>query len=98
MIDNQIRRANRIDAIWIAAELQHGIAHSRKIHHRRDAGEILQNYARRLKRDLDLGIAFRALRVAPFQDLAHVLLEHVEVVAIAHGRLEQDTNGKGQAI
>ena len=51
MVDDQIDRHLRIDLLRIAAELLHGVAHGGEIDHRRHAGEILHQHARRAERE-----------------------------------------------
>ena len=46
MIDNEIDRHQRIDALGIAAESGHGIAHCGQVDHRRHAGEVLHQHPR----------------------------------------------------
>ena len=54
MVDDEFDRLQRIDRFWIAAHRRHRIAHRREIDDARHAGEILQQYAGRTKRDLFL--------------------------------------------
>ena len=58
MIAHQVNRNQRIDFCRISAKREHGITHGRKIHERRDSGEILHQDARRTECDL-------AVRFAP---------------------------------
>ena len=51
MVDDQVDRHQRIDLLRIAAQRLHRIAHGGKIHHRRNAGEILHQYAGRAEGD-----------------------------------------------
>ena len=52
MVDHQIDRRERIDALGIAAEARHRLAHRRQIDHRRHAGQILHQHAGGPERDL----------------------------------------------
>lgn len=36
VIDDKVSRTNRIDLLWIAAELHHRVPHGGKVHHSRD--------------------------------------------------------------
>lgn len=45
-----------------------------------DLREVLQNDARRLERDLNVFL----LVLAPVEDALNILLEHVEVITVAH--------------
>ena len=58
VVDHQLDRLQRIDRFGIAAHRRHRIAHRREIDDARHAGKILQQHARRTKRDL----FFRCLR------------------------------------
>jgi hypothetical protein len=47
MIDDELDRLQRVDAIGIAAEPNHPVAHRREVDDARHAGEILEQHARR---------------------------------------------------
>ena len=64
MVDDEIDRHLRIDLLGIAAERLHRVAHSCKIDHRRHAGEVLHQDARRPKCNFELG----RLGLEPFGD------------------------------
>ena len=57
MVDDEIDRHQRIDLVGIAAERGHRVAHRGEIDHRRHAGEVLHQHARRAERDLVLRLA-----------------------------------------
>ena len=57
MVDDEVDRHQRIDLFRIAAERPHGIAHRGEIDHRRHAGEILHQDARRPEGDLAIGFS-----------------------------------------
>ncbi len=57
VVDHQIHRHQRIDALGVRAELRRRIAHGGKVHHRRNAGEVLHQHARRRKRDFHFVLA-----------------------------------------
>jgi hypothetical protein len=59
VIDHQFDRLERVDAVRIAAEALDAVAHRREIHDRGDAGEVLEQHARRCERDLALGAALQ---------------------------------------
>lgn len=99
MIDDQIGGTNRIDLIGIAIQFDDGVSHRGKVHDGRHSRKVLQNNSGRLKGHLHvLLIAILALDRFPVQDVAHILLGHLEVVAVADGRLQEDTNGEGQCV
>jgi hypothetical protein len=81
VVDHELRRQLRVDPCCVATEVAHSVAHRCEIDDRRDAGEILEQDARR--RELDLVRRIR-LRV-PARNRLHVL-----VPADAEGVLEQD--------
>ena len=86
MVDDELDRLQRVDAVGIAAEPGDAVAHGREIDHRRNAGEILEQHARRSKRDLPLG---RALHV-PFRQRLDVGGLHEPAVFVAQQIFEQD--------
>ena len=69
MVDDEIDRRQRIDLVRIAAEPGHGVAHGGEIDHRRHAGEILHQHARRAEGDLLVAPAL----LQPFGDAANVV-------------------------
>ena len=64
VIDDELHRLQRIDAVRIAAEPRDAVAHRREIDDRRHAGEILQQHARRRERDFPLRRRFRSQRAS----------------------------------
>ncbi len=57
VVDDEIDRHQRVDLLGIAAERLHRVAHRGEIDHRRHAGEILHQHARRTKCDFVLELA-----------------------------------------
>ena len=55
VIDHELDRLQRIDALRIAAESGDAVAHRGQIGHARHAGEILEQHPRRHERDLGRG-------------------------------------------
>jgi hypothetical protein len=96
VVDDEIRRHERVDAGRVAAHLGHRIAHGGQVDHARDAGEVLENDARRHERQLGL---CRPLRI-PGRQGAHVVRAHE--VGLRRGAaqhvLEQDLDGVRQPI
>ena len=58
VIDDEIDRNLRIDLLGIAAERLHGVAHGGEIDHRRHAGEVLHQHARRAEGEFVLGTSW----------------------------------------
>jgi hypothetical protein len=58
VVDHEVDRHQRIDALGIRTKLRCRIAHGGEIDHGRHAGEILHQHARWAERDLDLVLAF----------------------------------------
>ena len=58
MIDAPLRRRQGIDLLRVVAEGAHGVAHGGEIHHRRHAGEVLQQYPRRGEGDFGGRLGF----------------------------------------
>ena len=69
MVDDEIDRRQRIDLLRIAAERRHGVAHGGEIDHRRHAGEILHQDARRTEGDLLVALAL----LQPLGDAANIV-------------------------
>jgi hypothetical protein len=93
VIDYQLGRQQRIDFFRIASELPHRLAHRRKIHHRRHAGEVLQQHARRHERDFLRRNRFRV----PLRQRAHILGVNEAAVLVAQQILEKHFQREGKA-
>ncbi len=93
MIDDQLRRLQRIDPVRIAAQLLHGIAHRGQIHHGRHAGEILHQDAGRAKGDFDGRFGLRV----PVCQCLDVLAGNRDAVLVAQQVFEEDLERPGQA-
>ena len=59
MVDDEVDRHQRIDPFGIAAERPHRVAHGGEVDHRRHAGEILHQNARRAEGDLAIALLRR---------------------------------------
>ena len=57
VIDDEVRRDERVDLRRIAAEVGNGVSHPGQVHDRRHAGEVLEDHPRRHERDLCIGAA-----------------------------------------
>jgi len=57
----------------------------------------VKNYADRLKVHLHIIRSLLDFR-GPIQDALHIFLQNMEIITIAHGRLQEHTNGIGQLI
>ena len=86
MVDHQFDRCQRIDQAGIAAEGDHGVAHRGQVDDTGDAGEVLQDHARR--HEGDLGIRF-GLGI-PVGDRADALVGDIDAVFVAQQVLQQD--------
>ena len=96
MVDHQFGGEQGIDFFRIAAQLAHGLAHGREVHHGGDAGEILQQHARGHERDFFFGGA-RCARGIPARQRVDVFVENEPAVFVAQQIFEEDFQGKGQA-
>ena len=94
VVDDQIDGHQRIDAARIAAEAAHRVAHRRQIDDRRDAGEVLQQHARRHERHF----ADRWSGRIPRRHLANVLGAHEAAVLVAEEVLQQDADAERQPV
>ena len=61
VVDDEVGGRERVDLLGVAAQRRDRLAHRGEVDDRRDAGEVLQEDARGLERDLAVG---RLLRVA----------------------------------
>ena len=93
VVDHQVDRGERVDLLRVAAELEHGLAHRRQIDHRRHAGEVLHQHARRPEGDL----RSRAALGEPGGQRLEMLGRDRAAILEAQQVLEQDLERKGQA-
>ena len=93
MVDDEIDRRQRIDLVRIAAERRHGVAHGGEIDHRRHAGEILHQDARRAEGDLLVALAL----LQPLRDAANIVGGDAPPVLVAQQIFEQHLEREGQA-
>ena len=94
MINHEVDRHQRFDALGIQAPLRGDIAHCSQIREQRDAGEVLQDDACDNERDFLVALAFRL----PSGQLTHVLLSDFLAIAMAQHGFEHDSDGKRQAF
>ena len=93
MVDHEIDRRERIDAASVAAEGGHGGAHCGEVHHRRHAGEVLHEHARRAVGDF----ACAAPLIQPARNRVDIVDADAAAVLEAQQVLQQDLEGEGQA-
>ena len=86
VVDDELDRLQRVDAIGIAAEADDRVAHRREVDHAGDAGEVLQQDARGHEGDFLL----RRRGGVPLRDRADVVRLHERVVLAPQQVLEQD--------
>ena len=92
VIDHQVGRHQRIGAAGIGAHRGERIAHRGQIHHRRDAGEILQQHARRHEADFfALGAG-----LGPGRDIFDVGGRNPAAVFVAQQIFQQNLDRKWQ--
>ena len=92
VVDHQLGGRERIDALGIAAQAPHGLAHRRQIHYRGDAGEILHQHPRRHEGDL---LGRLGLRI-PAREGLDVLRRDVHPILVAQQVLQEDLERIGQ--
>ena len=92
VVDHEIDRHQRIDLLGVAAEALHRVAHRGEIDHRRDAGEILHQDARRAEGDL----MFERALLQPFRDRDDVVLLDGAAVLVAQQVLQQHLHRVGK--
>ncbi len=93
VVDDELDRLQRVDAIGVAAERDDRVAHGRQIDHARHAGEVLQQDARRHEGDLLLDVG----RGVPLGERADVVGLDEGVVLAPQQVLEQDLHRVRQA-
>ena len=92
VVDDEIDRLERIDALRIAAQRRDGVAHRGEIDDGGDAGEILQQYASGSERDL----FFAAAAHVPFGERKDVVVLDERVVLVSQEVLQQDLETERQ--
>jgi hypothetical protein len=86
MVDDELDRLQRVDAVGVAAERHDGVAHRGEIHHARHPCEVLQEDARGHERDLGR----RARGRVPLRERPDVVRLHERAVLAAQQVLQQD--------
>ncbi len=94
VVDDKIHGELGVDACRITAELIHGAPHRRQIDDTWHAGEILQQHARRLERQLSL----RRLCRVVCGELLYVLRGYLATVLVSHHRLEKYADGERHPV
>ena len=92
VVDDQFHRRERVDALRITPQLHEGVAHRGKIHHRRHAGEVLQEHARGREGDLGVGVG----RGVPAGERFDVGARDVDAVFVTQQVLQQDLERERQ--
>ena len=92
VVDHELDREQRVDPLRVAAEGAHRVAHRGEIDHGRDAGEVLEQHARRSEGDLLRRIGARD----PACDRLDVGARDVDAVLRSQHVLEQDSQRVGQ--
>ena len=95
VVDHQVGGNQRIDAGRVAAHLGHGVPHGGEVDHARDAGEVLEDDARRHERELVLA----RVRWVPGGQRADVVGVHQSSArcGVPQHVLEQDLDGERQS-
>ncbi len=93
VVDDEVDRHQRVDALGVAAEIDHGVAHGGEVDHGGNAGEVLHQHARGAVGDLALGLA--AVE-EPVLDGDDVVLGDGAAVLEAEQILQQHLHGEGQ--
>ena len=93
VVDDEIDRLERIDALRVAAERRDGVAHRGEIDDGGDAGEVLQQYAA-----VRNAISFSPrARHVPFGEREDVVVLDERVVLVSQQVLQQDLETERQA-
>ena len=94
VIDDQIRGTKRVDVERVSTEPLDRVSDGGKVDDGRDAREVLQQNARRFEGHFHVVPPV----FLPVENSLHVLGFHLEVVAVAHCRLEQNAHGKRKFV
>ena len=94
MVDDQLRRRQRIDTVCLAAEFDNRIAHCRKIDDGGNAGKVLQDDAARGKGNFRT----RGSLGVPVSERQDIVARNVTTVLMTQQVFEQDLERVGQAI
>ena len=92
VVDDQLRRGQRVDPVRIPAEVAHRLAHRRQVHHARHPGEVLHDHPGGGELDLvvRLGVG------VPGAERADLVGGHVGAVLGPQQVLQQDLVGERQ--
>ena len=93
VVDDEVDRHQRLDGLRVLAHRVGDVAHCREVRQQRNAGEVLQHDARDDEWNLVDAVAGRL----PAGQLPHVLLGHLDAVAVAQHGLEHDADRNRQA-
>ena len=93
VVDHQVHGHQGVDPPGVAPQALDRPPHGRQIHHRRHAGEVLEDHARGHEGQLDV---LRRVRV-PGGEVLHVGLGHQLAVQVSQDGLEEDLDGEGKA-
>ena len=94
MVDDEIDGDERVDALRVAAELHHGVAHGGEVDDRGHAGEILHQHAGRAEGDFAVALPRRQ----PLGHGADVVGADRPVILETEQIFEEHLQGKGQAM
>ena len=92
VIDDEIDRDERLDQLWILAEILRDVAHRGEVAQQRHAREVLQHDAG----DDEGNFVDAFARRFPFGELANVLFGDLLAVAVAEHAFQHDPNRHGQ--
>src|SRR3989337_2624024 len=93
MVYHEFRRRQRIDAVRAAAELDHRIAHRRKVSHGRYPGKVLQYPPARNKGNLRVRLGLRI----PVRERQDILARYVPAVLVPQQVFQEDLERVGQS-
>ncbi len=94
VINDEINRNQRIDAPRVTTHALHRVAHRRQVHHRRYAGEILQQHPRGHERNLLVRYRLRT----PGRHGFDVVFRDGKSVHVAQYALQQNANAERQPL
>ena len=90
VVDDQLRRLQRVDLVRVASQRLHGVSHRGQVDDCGHAGEVLHQHARGHVGDLARGLGFGV----PVGEKADVVRRHGAAIFVAQQILKQDAQGE----
>ena len=92
MVDDQVNRNQRVDLLRVSTQPGGGASQRREVDHGRHTGKVLHDHPCGLEGNL----AAAGIAAAPGCEAQHILLAHLEPIALAQGGLQQNLDRVGK--